>query len=117
MRKTRVYVAGPYTSHPTLGTRNAILVGQRLCDEGYLAFVPHQNLIWDLVAPNPPEFYLWWDQEWLKTCDALIRLAGYSPGSDGEVALAESISIPVFYTMHELMAAIPPESEDLHELL
>jgi hypothetical protein len=87
-------------------------VGQLLCDDGYLAFVPHINIVWDMIVPNPPEFYLWWDKEWLKTCDALLRLPGRSQGSDGEVALAEELGIPVFYDLEDLIANLDPTTND-----
>lgn len=111
-RKTRVYVAGPLSKpDPVQNTHNAITFGQLLLERGYCPFVPHTTLAWHLVCPNDYEVWMEWDFEWLKTCDALLRLHGESPGADREVALANSLGIPVFHQMSELERELLPVIE------
>jgi len=92
----RVYVAGPYSSNPTAGTRAAILAASRLADAGHTPFVPHLSYFWDLLAPRPYTDWIRIDLEWVAQCEALVRLPGDSPGADREVAHARELGIPVY---------------------
>ena len=98
-----VYVAGPYSKHMVDGTRNAILAAEELRKAGYLPFVPHLSLLWDLVCPSPYEEWLDYDLAWLKKCDILLRLPGESPGADKEVACAEALRMPIYYSVKEII--------------
>jgi hypothetical protein len=42
------------------------------------------------------------DFEWLKCCDAVLRLPGESTGADREVALAKELGIPVYYSIADI---------------
>jgi len=103
MTPLRVYVAGPYQSDPTRNTRAAVLAAVELVEYGFLPFVPHLNMVWDLISPAPADFYLRMDFDWLKVCDAVLRLPGDSPGADAEVKHAQERGIPVFYSVGDLM--------------
>ena len=37
------------------------------------------------------------DFEWIKSCDALLRIEGISSGADREVEFAKNNNIPVFF--------------------
>jgi uncharacterized protein DUF4406 len=105
--KKKVYVAGPYTKGDVaVNVRRAIEVGTELFDLGYIPFIPHLTHFWHLVTPKPYETWLDIDNEWLPTCDALLRIPGESSGADKEVALAHKLGIPVYFDIIALSAAI-----------
>lgn len=96
MKKTLVYVAGPYTKpDPCLTTHNAIKVGNELLNAGYPSFVPHLTHFWHTMHPQPYQTWLDLDIVLMSRCDVVLRLPGYSSGADKEVELANSIGIPV----------------------
>jgi hypothetical protein len=43
------------------------------------------------------------DIEIINRCDAVLRLPGESTGADAEVAFAESMGIPVFHDIEEVI--------------
>jgi uncharacterized protein DUF4406 len=93
----RIYVAGPYTKGDVaINVRNAFEAANRLADLGFAPFVPHATHFWHMLFPRKYEFWLDLDNQFLPLCDALLRIPGPSSGADKEVALAESLSIPVF---------------------
>ena len=99
-----VFVSGPYTNpDPIANVRRAILAGDRLREAGYIPFVPHLDLIWNLLAPHGLDYWLEWDKAWIAKCDALVRLDGYSPGGDEEVRYAEELGLPVYNGVEALV--------------
>lgn len=101
----RVYVAGPYTNGDVaLNVRAAIEAADRILKAGHAPYVPHLMHFWHLVCPGPYEQWIQFDLEWLPVCDALVRLPGESSGADGEVRLAESLGIPVYYGLDQFLA-------------
>lgn len=98
--KPLVYVAGPYTHpDPAINVHDTILAAQRLWDTGLMVpVVPHLTHLWHLIAPQPYERWLEYDNELLARCDALYRLPGESAGADKEVERAvKHLGIPVFH--------------------
>ncbi len=63
--------------------------------------------------PRPYQDWIDLDLEWVKSCDCLLRLDGESKGADMEVALAESLGIPVFKTLYGLYKWAFPSGSDL----
>jgi hypothetical protein len=120
-----IYVAGPYgKGDPVVNTRNAILVADKLSELGFVPFIPHLSLLWHMVSPHEVDFWYSYDNEWLKKCDALLRLPGESPGADAEVELAKSLGIPVFYVtpdsvqdLIDLLGNLPVDDETWREIL
>ena len=98
-----VYISGPYSKHMVEGTRNAILAAEELREAGFLPFVPHLSLLWDLVCPSPYDEWITYDLAWLDKCDFLLRLPGDSPGADQEVAHAQKLGMPIFYSTKEVI--------------
>ena len=93
LRPKHIYVAGPYTNpDPVNNTGKAIRAGHLLLMQGFIPFIPHLTL----QHPQPIEVWYHYDNEWLKKCDALIRLPGDSDGADDEVALMRKMERPVF---------------------
>ena len=92
-----IYVAGPYTKpDPCINTRNAVLVGLRLREMGFVPIIPHLSHLMHLIEPRDYRFWTQWDFDWLERCDALLVLSGESPGARAEEELAERLGIPIF---------------------
>ncbi len=99
----RVYVAGPYSKGDVaVNVRKAVLAADFLRDSGFAPFIPHLTHFWHMLAPRPYEDWLDLDNQFLPACDAVLRIPGESSGADKEVALAESLGIPVFFSHSEL---------------
>jgi hypothetical protein len=99
------YVAGPFSSNPALNTHRAAMVAYQLFEEGVFAFVPHVRLLEDTIAPGRSyEDWMAFCLAWLERSDAVLRLPGESPGADREVAHAQELGIPVFFTVADLLA-------------
>lgn len=95
-RTPTVYVAGPYSSNPPYNVGLAIAVAENLHRLGFAPFVPHLTHYWHKQFPHEYATWLSYDRVWLAKCDAVFRFPGYSPGADGEVALALQLGTPVF---------------------
>jgi hypothetical protein len=98
-----VYIAGPYSSDPVGNTRSAMAVWDHLRRAGVVPFCPHWTMFQHFLTPSPYEDWLKFDLAWLARCDAVLRLPGASPGADREVAEARRLSLPVFYTVENLL--------------
>ena len=70
---------------------------------GHTPFLPHLTMFWHLVHPHDYEYWMSWDEEWLRVCDAAIRLPGESPGSEREITVCKSIQIPIFISVKEFI--------------
>ena len=109
MRRTRIYIAGPYTKpDPIENTHRAFTYGNKLWDAGCAPFIPHLTAFWHLVTPRPYEQWLQIDLEWLHACDAVYRFPGESSGADAEVATAHRAGIRVFFELGALLQAFCP---------
>jgi len=106
-KHAKVYVAGPYTKGDVaVNVRNAIAAANELADLGYMPFLPHLTHFWHLLFPRPYEFWCELDNQFLPYCNALLRLPGESSGADAEMALAESLKIPVFHSIADLRKTV-----------
>lgn len=107
MQKQYIYVAGPYSQgDPVINVQNAVYAANRLLFSGYVPFVPHLSHLWHLISPKPYAEWLAYDNEWLRKCDAVLRISGPSHGADAEMALAKELGIPVFHSIEELDDAL-----------
>lgn len=77
-------------------------MGTMLMDCGFTPFIPHLNYYWHAIDPRPYEEWLEHDLSWVAASEALLRLPGYSPGADREIAFAKDFGIPVFETLEAL---------------
>lgn len=107
-RRTRVYIAGPITSSGDLlhNIRRALDAGSALLARGYAPYIPHLTCYWEIVANGEFSYEDWMslDIEYLRTCDALLRLEGVSKGADREMAWAKAHGMPVYYSLDLLVA-------------
>ena len=102
--KKYVYIAGPITKGPRpANIHNALMAGNRIVEAGHVPFVPHLFELWDIVSPQPYEFWMTMDFCWLRKCDAVLRLPGESAGADRECCEADRLGLPVFEDMDVLM--------------
>jgi hypothetical protein len=88
--------------------REAIITANKLVELGYAPFCPQLTVLAELIHPVPYESWLGSDFEWVEVCDVLLRLPGESKGADREVEHAKSKSIPVAYSIEEVLAGFSP---------
>lgn len=99
----KVFISGPYQyPDPVINTRNAILAGEEVIKRGHIPFIPHLNHLWHTVSPHPINYWMEYDLEWMKSCDVVWRLPGYSNGGDKEVWFAKDRGMRVIYDINEL---------------
>lgn len=102
-RKPMVYIAGPISQGPmTQNTRLAMLLWDRLRNEGFCPICPHWSVLQDIFIPLLHEQWLEHDKEIILRCDVLFRMMGESKGADEEVAWANANNIPVIWSLSDL---------------
>ena len=112
--RTRVYVAGPITvGDVAANVQQAITAGLDLLNRGYAPFIPHMSHFAEPAATwdkNPKRYEEWLelDRSFIVTCDAILRLPGFSKGADREVKWAYEIGVPVFYSLSSLLDQVTP---------
>ena len=91
-----LYVAGPYSSDPVIGTRLALVTAMAIYERTeFVPVVPHLTFFWHLVTPQPYDVWLDIDLTVLERCHAITRLPGESAGADREVEHAIKIGLPL----------------------
>jgi hypothetical protein len=103
-----VYVAGPISKGDVLlNIRRGIDAGTELRKNGFAPFVPHNDMIQYMIHSNVWDYetLLSNDFDWIRKCDAILRIPGESPGADREEVFAKSIGVPVFYNLKDLIDA------------
>lgn len=97
----KIYIAGPYSKGDVAQNISAAIhAGDYVASLGHAPFVPHLTHFWHLLIQHDYEFWMAQDLEWLKACDALLRLPGESAGADREVEAALALGM-VFDVPHE----------------
>jgi nucleoside 2-deoxyribosyltransferase len=104
--KPLVYLAGPYTKpEPVENTVLACKLATKLVKDNVVTpIIPHLTMLWHLTDPQPYQFWLDYDVECLRRCDALLRIPGESAGADAEEKVAREEGIPIFHTTESLYA-------------
>lgn len=103
----RVYLAGPISiGNMADHVRNAISEADLLMRAGHSPFVPQLSVFWQIVSGHAYERWLTYDHEWIKVCDALIRLPGESKGADREIVWARELGIPVYFGVDAFLVAV-----------
>lgn len=101
-----VYIASPYTLGDVgQNVHDHIKAADAVAAMGFAVMAPLLTHFWHILIPHSYSFWTRLDDELIKRCDYLLRLPGQSAGADAEVALAEAIGIPVFYSLDELREA------------
>ena len=132
-RPARIYIAGPISNGGTLPheaqrlhVEEACRVAGELLRRGYVPFVPHLTWYWAQLigADGPADWSLWverYDPEWLRHCDALLRLPGESKGAELECEEMLGLGRCIFESREDLYANMAPtircslESDEITE--
>lgn len=95
-----VYISSPYSlGNKIENIHRQIKVAHLLMDEGLVPLAPLPGShVMNGMKWRPYEDWMAVDLEHVARCDAVLRLKGESSGADREVAYAESLGIPVFFT-------------------
>ena len=94
-----VFIAGPMSTsgEPGPNLNAAAVAAAELLLAGFFPFVPHVTWILHAIRPDVAvNTWQRWDEYWLRSCDAVLRLPGESRGADEECKLAERIGTPIF---------------------
>lgn len=95
--KCKVYIASPYTiGDAGTNVKAQLDMAALLLDMGIIPFAPLLSHFLHMAHPRLHQEWLEYDFEWVKSCDALLRLPGESKGGDMEVSVAKASNIPVF---------------------
>lgn len=101
--KIKTYIAGPYSiGDVQANVDRAIDVADQLAELGFAPYVPHLMHYWHLRHSHGWDFWIAIDTEFLRTCDALLRLPGESKGVMFEAGFATACGIPIFHTIQEV---------------
>ena len=108
----RVYIAGPYSANNVLTVFSNMQKGMRMATElmlkGYAVFCPWWDYHAFLQLRDNEEISLEVIQKhsimWLEVSDCILVLPNHhqSKGTLAEIARAEELNIPVYYSMEEL---------------
>lgn len=95
-----VYISSPYSIGDKIkNIHRQIKVAHLLMDEGLVPLAPLPGShVMNGMKWRDYEDWMAVDLEHVARCDAVLRLKGESSGADREVAYAESLGIPVFFT-------------------
>lgn len=103
-----IYVAGPYRAPSWNGVWDNIMraraAARELWTKGWAVICPHANSIFMDGPEVPTGSFLAGDLEILRRCDAVLMLPGWeqSEGSRGEHALAELLTIAIYYDIQDV---------------
>jgi hypothetical protein len=93
----RVFISGPYSNGDVAANvRAAIDAAEEVLQAGHTPFVPHLCHWWHLVHPHDYDEWMAYTKEWLRQCDCLLWLDGYSDGSGDECHLAGELNMPIY---------------------
>jgi hypothetical protein len=106
----RVYIAAPYSRGiPDETMARVIDAADQLRHAGHVPFIPHtMTFLWAVRHQHPVDYWYAFDIEWLKQCEAIVRLPGPSTGADEEVRIArDELHLPVYNSVAELLLKAP----------
>lgn len=99
----KIYIAGPYTKGDVIiNVRKAIDVAEEISKKGHTPYIPHLTAFWHMIYPHDLEFWYNYDNERLKSCDAIYRIPGESVGADQEVKLARELQMIVYWKLLDI---------------
>ena len=102
----KVYISSPYTiGDAAENVRDQIFAAEAIKNIGHVPYVPLLTHLWHLISPHNHEYWMEMDEEWVATCDAIVRLPGKSAGADREVRQAQILGKLVYYSLDEIPMA------------
>lgn len=112
-RVKRVYVAGAYSADNVItvldNMRRGMREGTRVLLAGFSPFVPWFDFHFQLMLQDGElltvEDYYEYSIAWLEVSDAIYVIPGSdkSRGTKAEIALARKLSIPIFFSLNDLI--------------
>jgi hypothetical protein len=115
LKNNLIFLAGPMMGageEQQVHVREALIDADRIREAGYLPYVPHLNIFWDMVAPRARDWWMAMNKDWLLLAGALVRRPGPSVGADLELRWAKAIKLPVF-DIEEFLSQRPEFEEGL----
>jgi|GEM_PF-825467 len=107
----KIYVAGAYSKGDVAeNVRTAIHEGDYVARLGHVPFIPHLTHFWHMLIPHDYEFWMSQDEQWLLSCDAILRLKGESAGADREVETAKKLGLPVYTSVFDVPKNVAQQS-------
>ncbi len=101
--RMKIYIAGPYSKGDIIANvQIAIHEGDYVSNLGHVPYIPHLTAFWHLVRQHEYQFWLDYDMEWLRVCDALLRLPGESSGADKEVIEAQRLGLIIYHSIFDI---------------
>lgn len=101
----KVYIASPYTiGDVAQNVHKQMETANELMNRGFAPFVPLYTHFQHMMFPRPYEDWIKFDNEWIQSCDCLLRLDGASKGADSEVRYALELGKPVCYSIDDLVS-------------
>lgn len=110
-RPTIVYVSGPMTTGNNfpVNIRRGIEAAVAIMERGYVALCPHEKALgMEMLAPRSYDAWMEYDYSCVRASDAVYRMPGESRGGDLEVAFAQKIGVPVYFSLDTLFACASP---------
>jgi len=99
----KVYIASPYTKGDVaVNVKRQLDTFDELMNMDFAPFAPLYSHFQHMAHPRPYQDWIRMDLVWVEVCDCVLRLDGESKGADGEVAYAEELGKPVFYSLEAL---------------
>jgi hypothetical protein len=102
----RIFVAGPYGNHNskdliTQNVKNADSIGRVLMSLNHQVYIPHKmSWGWENDSRITRQQCLVLDISFIEHwAQGLYRLPGESPSADVEVAAAQMLKLPIFYSI------------------
>ena len=109
----KVYLASPYTiGSEGENVRVSLIAANELINEGFAPFAPLLSHFQHMMFPQDYHIWMTLNLEWVSVCDCLLRLPGESSGADLEVEFAHNNSIPVFYTIAQILEYYTDEADE-----
>jgi hypothetical protein len=120
-RPTIVYVSGPITTggNVPVNVRLGIEAAVKIMDRGYVVICPHEKAFgMEMLSPRSYEAWMKYDYRCIDASDVVYRMADEhgvtmpSAGGDREVAYAQEIGKPVYWS-YDTLFAVPTIIESM----
>ena len=104
-----VFISSPYSDGDKLSSeqreanvKRSIAIANELIERGHIPFVPLLSHYWNEETPHDYSTWLMWSLSWLKRCDCVLRVGGWSTGTVIEERAAREANIPVYFSVLDI---------------
>lgn len=104
-----VYIASPFSAYAVPMQAVAVQVDTFavLLSAGHTPVAPLLYHYVDQRHPATYERWMMWCLAMVARCDCVLRLPGESAGADDEVAEAQRLGLPVYFSLEEVLGCAP----------